>query len=68
VMPATLLARTAVALVLIFFALFFVVPIVWLLIATSKTPSQLISLGPFEFGSTHALSANWLRLVHFKMG
>jgi multiple sugar transport system permease protein len=66
--PATLLTRTAVALVLGFFVVFFVVPIVWLLMATSKTPSQLTSASPLDFGSVRGLSANWSRLVHFQHG
>jgi multiple sugar transport system permease protein len=51
-----------------FFALFFAIPMVWLLMAPSKTPSQLSSLGPFEFGSLHAVSVNWSRLVHYQHG
>jgi multiple sugar transport system permease protein len=68
VVPATLMTRTAVALVLGFFVLFFAVPIIWLLMAPSKTPSQLTSLGPLEFGSVQGLSANWSTLVHFEHG
>jgi len=66
--PAALSARAAVVLTLGFFVLFFGAPMLWLVIATSKTPSQLTSLGPFDFGSMHALSANWSRLVHFQNG
>jgi multiple sugar transport system permease protein len=68
VRPAALLTRTVVALIVGFFVVFFAVPIVWLLIATSKTPSQLTSLAPFEFGSMHGLSSNWSTLVHFQHG
>ena len=67
-MPRALLTRTAVAVVLGFFGLFFAIPIGWLLIATSKTPSQLTSSGPFDLGSMHALSANWSTLVRFEHG
>jgi multiple sugar transport system permease protein len=67
-MPAALLTRTAVTLVLGFFVLFFAVPIVWLLIATSKSPSELTSSAPFAIGSVHGLSTNWTSLVHFQHG
>jgi multiple sugar transport system permease protein len=66
--PAGWLSRAAVAVFVVFFVLFFMIPIVWLIIATSKTPSQLISLGPYQFGSLDALSANWSDLVHFQDG
>ena len=68
VVPATWVTRASVAVLVSFFALFFAVPIVWLLLAPSKTPSQLSSLNPFDFGSVHGLSANWSRLVHFQHG
>lgn len=66
VLPLAWLTRAAVALVVGFFVLFFAVPIVWLLVAPSKTPSQLSSLGPFEFGSVHGLWVNWSTLVRFQ--
>jgi multiple sugar transport system permease protein len=68
VLPLAWLTRAAVALVVGFFVLFFAVPILWLLMAPSKTPSQLSSRGPFEFGSMHALWVNWSTLVHFQHG
>jgi multiple sugar transport system permease protein len=68
VSPAAWLSRALVTVFVVFFVLFFVIPIIWLVIATSKTPSQLIALGPFEFGSFHALSTNWSQLVHFQDG
>ncbi len=68
VIASALLTRTAVALFLGICALFFAVPLVWLLLATSKTPSQLNSLGPFQFGSLRALSGNWSTLMHFQHG
>jgi multiple sugar transport system permease protein len=66
--PVVWLTRAAVALVVGFFVLFFAIPIVWLLLAPSKTPSQLSSSGPFEFGSLHGLWVNWTILVHFQRG
>ena len=68
VLPLAWLTRAAVASVLGFFVLFFAVPIVWLLLAPSKTPSQLSSVSPFEFGSVQGLSMNWSILVHFQHG
>jgi len=66
--PGAWLGRAATVLVLVFFVVFFALPIVWLLIASGKTPHQLVSTGAFTPGSLGALSANWGALVHFQNG
>ncbi|MDR3473982.1 MAG: carbohydrate ABC transporter permease [Devosia sp.] len=53
---------------LIAFALFFVVPLVWLLIAPTKTDRQLLLDGPFSFGSFATLAENWSSLVAYQGG
>ena len=68
VSPGRWLGRATVTTIVVFFILFFIIPIVWLLIATSKAPRQLLTTGAFEWGSLHALSANWSALVHFQGG
>lgn len=60
--------RTFVGLVLVVFALFFIIPIVWLLFATTKTEQQLVGTNPFFLGSFQGLAANWNSLVGFQSG
>jgi multiple sugar transport system permease protein len=54
------------AAVLILFALFFVVPSLWLILAATKTEDQLARSDPLSFGSLHALAANWSALMSFQ--
>ncbi|MEO8528550.1 MAG: carbohydrate ABC transporter permease, partial [Pseudolysinimonas sp.] len=57
--------------VIIFFLLFFVVPLVWLLLAPTKSTNQLNGLNgeqPFSFGSFDQLAENWNTLVGFQNG
>jgi multiple sugar transport system permease protein len=53
-------------LVLIAFLVFFVVPVIWLLLAATKTDVQLVHDNPFSFGSWHALRMNWDALTGFQ--
>jgi len=55
-------------LILVVFALFFLVPLVWLLIAPSKTDRQLLLDAPFAFGDFSTLAQNWWSLVNFQGG
>ncbi len=66
--PAEWLGRAVTILVLITFALFFVVPLIWLLIAPTKTDRQLLLEMPFAFGDFSTLAANWTSLVTFQGG
>lgn len=66
--PAQWMGKALVAVVLIFFVLFFVVPIVWLLLAPTKTPRELLVDGPFSFGGFDTLAANWNDLMQFQNG
>ncbi|RIX28501.1 carbohydrate ABC transporter permease [Amnibacterium setariae] len=54
--------------VLVVFALFFVVPIVWVLFAVTKTGGELIRQGPFTVGSFGSFAANWDQLFSFQDG
>ena len=54
------------ALLLALFVLFFVVPVLWLLLAATKTDAQLVADNPLSFGSWHALRANWDALTAFQ--
>jgi multiple sugar transport system permease protein len=69
--PARWLGRVLVAAVLVFFSVFFVLPLGWLLLAPTKSQSQLNGLNgesPFSFGSFAQLAENWDNLVTFQHG
>jgi multiple sugar transport system permease protein len=48
--------------ILAVFAVFFVAPMVWLLLAPTKTDGGLVSGGPFSFGSFHQVHEAWRHL------
>ncbi|GAA1967881.1 carbohydrate ABC transporter permease [Catenulispora subtropica] len=54
------------ALVLGLFAVFFVLPVLWLVLAATKTDDQLVHGNPLSFGSWHALKANWDALTSYQ--
>ncbi|MGW4945685.1 carbohydrate ABC transporter permease [Actinoplanes sp. NPDC004185] len=60
--------RTIVAVMVTVFVLFFAVPIVWLLLATTKSTRGLSVGNPFAFGSTGDLATNWSQLFGFQDG
>jgi multiple sugar transport system permease protein len=66
--PGQWLTRAFVGVVLVLFTLFFVIPIVWLLLAPTKTARELLTDGPFAFGELGTLAANWNELMHFQNG
>ncbi|MEY9841157.1 carbohydrate ABC transporter permease [Streptacidiphilus sp. EB103A] len=48
------------------FVVFFVLPVIWLILAATKTDDQLVHGNPLAFGSWHALRANWDALTGFQ--
>ena len=54
------------AILLVVFLLFFVVPVLWLVLAATKTDDQLVHGAPLSLGSWHALSANWHALTGYQ--
>jgi multiple sugar transport system permease protein len=54
------------ALVLALFAVFFLLPALWLVLAATKTDDQLVHGDPLSFGSWHALRANWNALTGYQ--
>ena len=60
--------RTIVAVLVAIFVLFFIVPLVWLLLATTKSAHGLIVDNPFRPGSIGDLTANWKQLFDFQDG
>ncbi|MGW5714948.1 carbohydrate ABC transporter permease [Amycolatopsis sp. NPDC003865] len=53
-------------LVLVLFLVFFVLPVLWLVLAATKTDDQLVHGNPLSFGSWHALAGNWQALTSFQ--
>jgi len=56
------------ALLLVVLGLFFVLPVIWLLLAPTKTAGELISQGPLTFGSLHNVARAWQNLTSFQDG
>jgi multiple sugar transport system permease protein len=60
------LGRGIGAVVLLAFAVFFDLPLVWLLLAISKSGRALTRHAPLSFGSWRDLHANWHQLISFQ--
>ena len=54
------------ALILALFLVFFVLPVLWLALAATKTDDQLVHNHPLSFGSWRALRDNWDALTAFQ--
>jgi multiple sugar transport system permease protein len=54
------------ALILALFLVFFVLPVLWLALAATKTDDQLVHGHPLSFGSWSALRSNWDALTSFQ--
>ncbi|MFJ6392903.1 carbohydrate ABC transporter permease [Streptomyces sp. NPDC091972] len=57
-----------VGLLLALLLLFFVLPVVWLLLAPSKTAGEVVRDNPFSFGSLDQIGAAWDHLFAFQDG
>ena len=64
--PAAATAQVLPGLLLLAFVVFFVLPVIWLLLAATKTDPQLVQDNPLSFGSWHALRENWDALTGFQ--
>jgi multiple sugar transport system permease protein len=51
--------------ILLTFAIFFVVPVLWLVLAPTKTDKALITSNPLSFGSFHNVAVAWKHLDAF---
>jgi multiple sugar transport system permease protein len=60
-----LLTRGVRFLILAAFAVFFVVPVIWLILAPTKSDQDLVARGPFAFGGFHNLALAWQHLDSF---
>jgi multiple sugar transport system permease protein len=54
--------------VLILFALYFFIPIYWLVLATTKSAPELLELRPLAFGSIERLQEAWRRIIEYQDG
>ncbi len=61
-LPSRLLAGSVLAV----FVVFFVLPVLWLVLAATKTDQQLVHGHPLSVGSWHTLKANWDALTAFQ--
>lgn len=66
--PSDWVVRVLVASVLVFFVVFFVLPLVWLLLAPTKGARELLVADPFAFGSLGTFVANFAELAEFQNG
>ncbi|MFC4114402.1 carbohydrate ABC transporter permease [Nonomuraea zeae] len=66
--PARTAIRALIAVLLTAFALFFVLPMVWLVLAATKTPAGLLQDAPLAPGSIASLLDNWRHLMSFQDG
>jgi multiple sugar transport system permease protein len=60
--------RGLVVALLVVAALFFLVPILWLVLASTKSPDALVRQNPFSFGSFGDLRTNFTHLMAFQDG
>jgi multiple sugar transport system permease protein len=54
--------------VLLLFAAYFFIPLLWLVLATSKSAPQLLELKPLAFGSFQRLQEAWQRIIEYQNG
>jgi multiple sugar transport system permease protein len=66
--PAAFLGRSFVTVIILFFVFVFGLPVVWLLLAPSKSSAELTGQPPFSFGSFATIADNWARLSEFQNG
>ena len=66
--PAGRVGRAGVWIVLLVYGLLSIIPMIWLVIAPSKTATQLNDDNPFSFGSFANYGAAWEHLLTFQDG
>ncbi|MFC1413591.1 carbohydrate ABC transporter permease [Streptacidiphilus sp. N1-12] len=66
--PGRLLSTLVVVLLLGLLLVFFVLPVIWLLLAPSKTAAQIVSDPPLSFGSFGQIGKAWDHLTSFQDG
>lgn len=66
--PSRSLPFLVVGLLLALLLVFFVLPVIWLLLAPSKTAGEVVRDNPLSFGSFHQIGAAWRHLFAFQDG
>jgi multiple sugar transport system permease protein len=66
--PRRVVVRTLAIMALLTVALFFLIPVVWLLLAPTKTDNQLVTWSPLAFGSFSQITKTWHNLYQFESG
>ncbi|MFF3875905.1 carbohydrate ABC transporter permease [Streptomyces sp. NPDC001978] len=66
--PSRAVSFLVVGLLLAVLLVFFVLPVIWLLLAPSKTAGQVVQDNPFSFGSFQQIGAAWRHLFGFQNG
>jgi multiple sugar transport system permease protein len=64
-MTTRLMGLTVRGAILTLFAIFFVAPILWLILAPTKANQALVTSSPFSFGSFHQVALAWKHLDAF---
>jgi multiple sugar transport system permease protein len=64
--PGRVLSVLVVAVLLAALLVFFVLPVIWLLLAPSKTANQVVHDNPLSFGSFGQIGAAWKHLYSFQ--
>ena len=64
--PSRLTGQLLAGLLLLVFLVFFILPVIWLVLAATKTDAQLVHENPLAFGSWHQLRVNWDALTSFQ--
>jgi multiple sugar transport system permease protein len=54
--------------VLLLFTAYFFIPLLWLVLAASKSAPQLLELNPLAFGSFRRIQEAWQRIVEYQNG
>ena len=54
--------------VLLIFAVYFFVPVVWLLLAPSKSAPDLLAMNPLSFGTFERIAQAWQRIIEYQNG
>ncbi|MFE3264980.1 carbohydrate ABC transporter permease [Streptomyces sp. NPDC059215] len=68
VRPGRALSLVVVGILLAALLVFFVLPVIWLLLAPSKTAGEVVRDNPLSFGSFHQIGAAWKHLFAFQDG
>ncbi|MFJ6983794.1 MULTISPECIES: carbohydrate ABC transporter permease [unclassified Streptomyces] len=66
--PGRALSFLVVGVLLAALLVFFVLPVLWLLLAPSKTAAEVVRDNPLSFGSFHQIGAAWQHLFSFQDG